>query len=355
MTHVHHTRTGPEHCEIRMEPLRDAAGEVVRFLEVIRPLDSATAAVGGDGMVGVSRPFQRLVGQLERAAPADVPVLLLGETGTGKELAARTVHEQSGRARGPFVPVECSGLGESLFESELFGAERGAYTGADRTRDGLVAAAHGGTLFLDEIGDVPPGLQTRLLRLLESRTYRRVGGTEPQLADFRLVCATHHDLRSMVEQGRFRQDLYFRIRAFPIHLPPLRERPGDIELLASAFLARTGKRVGEAGLALLRAHPFPGNVRELKHVLEHAALLCDGDVVGPQHLVLDPVSLEPEVVAWDGTPRPERPEAIRPLAEVEADYLRRAEAIEPDRKRLAAALGISERTLYRKLAALRGQ
>ncbi|MBC7173015.1 MAG: sigma 54-interacting transcriptional regulator, partial [Polyangiaceae bacterium] len=204
--HVHLGRDRPEHVDVELRPILDGKGDVRFFLETIGTIPQASADAEG-GFVGRSRAFLELIGLLRRAAPSEVPVLLLGESGTGKELAARAIHEASARAAGPFVAVECSGLGEALFESELFGHAKGAFTGAQAQKAGLVDAAAHGTLFLDEIGDVPLSLQVKLLRLLESGTYRAVGEVRTRKADFRLVCATHRDLKGMVADGRFRQDL----------------------------------------------------------------------------------------------------------------------------------------------------
>jgi DNA-binding NtrC family response regulator len=287
-------------------------------------------------------------------------VLLLGESGTGKELVARAVHEASPRASAPLVVVDCASLAETLFESEVFGHERGAFTGASTAKVGLVESASGGTLFLDEVGDIPPGMQVKLLRLLESGTYRRVGSTELRRSDVRVVSATHRDLPAMVADGRFREDLYYRLATFPIPLPALRERAEDIPLLAAALLARVApeRRLSLSADALQRlaAHAFPGNVRELRNVLERAALLCDGAVVEHMHVeralgaapragqrfkALVPTSVQ------DARP------AARSLREIETETLREQLAVhQGSRADLARALGISERSLYRKLRAL---
>ncbi len=339
--HVHHGPDGPEHVDVELTPLVSDDGEVEGFVEVIRPIDVMSAQVSGT-FVGRSRAFQRIVELIHRAAPSDVPVLLLGESGAGKELAARAIHAASRRSGGPFVPVECSGLSESLFESELFGHVKGAFTGAHRDRDGLVHAAAGGTLFLDEVGDVPLSLQVKLLRLLESGTYRRVGDTDPRRAEFRLVLATHQDLKGMVDAGRFRTDLYYRINAFPVNLPPLRERREDIPLIANALLSGTNKRLSHEATEALLSYDFPGNVRELKNVLERAILLSDDDEIRPDHLL--PSSTHSVDGAWPWG------DVILPLEEVERRYLAWASAeFDGDRKALASKLGLSERTLYRKL------
>jgi transcriptional regulator with GAF, ATPase, and Fis domain len=207
-------------------------------------------------------------------------VLLRGETGTGKDLAARAIHEASPRAQGAFVVVDSGAIPESLFESELFGHARGAFTGADRVRDGAFLAADGGTLFLDEIGELPLSMQPKLLRAIESRSVRRVGETSYRAVDVRIVAATHRDLRAMAERGEFREDLWYRLSVFPLRLPSLRERREDIPLLASHFAARIGERLGgtplvpsSADLSLLMAYDWPGNVRELAAVIERAAIL----------------------------------------------------------------------------------
>jgi DNA-binding NtrC family response regulator len=267
------------------------------------------------------------------------------------------VHEASARAAAPLVVVDCASLAETLFESELFGHERGAFTGAHAARPGLVQAAGGGTLFLDEVGDIPPPIQVKLLRLLESGTYRRVGSTELRRADLRVVSATHRDLAAMVADGRFREDLYYRLCTFPIRLPPLRERAEDIPLLAAALLARVAPgrplAIAPAALQRLARHRFPGNVRELRNVLERAALLCDGAVIGPAHVdaALGTAAAPPAAPA--PATAPATAPALRPLRELEGDALRaQLQAHRGSRAELARALGISERSLYRKLRAL---
>ena len=245
--HIHHTCEGEEHEMVTIHPLVDDSGQVTAYLELLSPARVATARPRrGDGLVGHSPAFNHMLALLARAAPAPTTVLLLGESGTGKELAARALHDMSPRARSPFVPVDCSGLTETLFESELFGHEKGSFTGATSRKKGLVESAHEGTLFVDEVGDIPLSLQVKLLRLLETGVFRRVGSVEQIHSDFRLVCATHRDLQKMVEQGTFRADLYYRISAFPVELPPLRARREDIPLLIDALIDRMGcSRIGD--------------------------------------------------------------------------------------------------------------
>ncbi len=286
--HLHHTPRGEEYVNIELTPVLDAGGEQAYFIEKMEALKVARGKPAAQGLIGRAPAFQRMMELVARVAPAMATVLLLGESGTGKELVARAVHEASQRAARPLVAVECSSLTETLFESELFGHERGAFTGANTSRAGLVEAASGGTLFLDEVGDIPLTMQVKLLRLLESGTYRRVGSTEVRHADIRVVAATHRPLEQMVREGRFREDLYFRLSTFPIALPPLRERPTDIPLLADALLQRVApqRRLGISADAMRRLVqlPFPGNVRELRNLLERTSLLCDGQRIELTHL-----------------------------------------------------------------------
>jgi transcriptional regulator with PAS, ATPase and Fis domain len=338
--HIHHTPRGPEHVAVELRPIFDADGTITAYVERLEVVRSASARPSDEGLVGRSAAFNQVLTALRRVAPSMLPVLLLGESGTGKELFARAVHETSERSGGPFVVVDCSGLTETLFESELFGHEKGAFTGATSRKPGLVETAQGGTLFLDEIGDVPLAMQVKLLRLIESGTYRRVGSVETQHASFRLVAATHKPLEKMMAQGEFRQDLYYRISAFPIVLPPLRGRGEDIALLVHSFLRRAGagKRkltIDDESLALLQQHPWPGNVRELRNVLERASLFADDGVIRVEHLPAKPAGRSAAAEA------PQHGAGAM-LADVLAGF-------GGTRKELAAHLGISERTLYRRL------
>ncbi len=351
--HVHHTPNGEEHVDVEVTPIHDAGGQVQFFLERMRVSRLASPLPKAGGLVGRSSGFIKALELVQRVASSESTVLLLGESGTGKELIAQAVHEASVRRDGPFVPVDCSGLTETLFESELFGHEKGAFTGALSQKIGLVEAARGGTLFLDEVGEIPLTLQVKLLRLLESATYRRVGGIEPQKADFRLVCATHRDLRQAVEEGSFRRDLYYRINAFPIMLPALRERIEDLPLLIESLLQRVASgrrlRLSEAALAVLSRYDFPGNIRELRNILERAALLCDGRTILPEHLPDECRRSQGSVQAAAGMPS-----EILPLEDMERRYLLWALArFHGDKRSLSERLGISERTLYRKLQGAR--
>lgn len=351
--HLHHTPEGEAYVNIELAPVRDVAGEIVYFVEKMEPLGVSHGLADARTLVGRAPAFRRMLELMARVAPSDATVMLQGESGTGKELVAKAIHDASRRASRPFVAVDCSGLTETLFESELFGHEKGAFTGASSRRIGLVEAASGGTLFLDELGDIPLGLQVKLLRLLETGTFRRVGASDFLKADVRLISATHRNLRAMVAEGRFRQDLYYRLNTFPIHLPALRERIEDVPLLAEALLARVAPRrnlrLSEAALACLMVYDYPGNVRELRNVLERATLLCDGDLILPEHLPL-------EVTQGDGAAMNAGAAAAsaQTLEDIEDEALRRRLAVHHgNRKTLAAELGISERTLYRRLRKIR--
>jgi transcriptional regulator with PAS, ATPase and Fis domain len=359
--HIHHTPRGPEHVDVELRPIFGPSRAVIAYVERLVTVRSASAQPSAEGLVGRSAAFNEAISALQRVAPSKLPVLLLGESGTGKELFATALHEGSPRAQSPFVVVDCSGVAESLFESEFFGYEKGAFTGATTRKPGLVETAQGGTLFLDEIGDVPLSMQVKLLRLIETGMFRRVGGTETLHSDFRLVAATHKPLLEMTGDGRFRQDLYYRISAFPIQLPPLRERRGDIALLVDSILQRIGKAGGSDGrapghklmasreaLAKLEAYTWPGNIRELRNVLERACLLSDGGVIRPEHL--------PENIAEGTTERSvvvERssPTHASPLVS-DDELVNFVKAFPGTRKALASHLGWSERKLYRRLREL---
>lgn len=354
--HIHHTPRGPEHVDVDLRPIFDAHSEIIAYVERLATVRGASARPSAEGLVGRAPTFNAAISALQRVAPSILPVLLLGESGTGKELFAHALHEASDRAQRPFVVVDCSGITETLFESELFGFEKGAFTGATSRKPGLVETAQGGTLFLDEIGDVPLSIQVKLLRLIETGTFRRVGSTETQRADFRLVAATHKPLEQMISAGLFRSDLYFRISAFPIRLPAVRERVEDIPLLADSILARIATAghglprkplISPDALALLRAYSWPGNIRELRNVLERASLLADDGVIRAAQL---PESLAREVMSPVET-LPATGFAL-PRKVSDAELARAAAESGGKRSELATRLGMSERTLYRRLKAL---
>ncbi len=306
-------------------------------------------------IVGASPVMRQVYGRVTRAAATEATVLLRGETGTGKDLVARAVHFNSARAAGPLVKVDCAALPESLVENELFGHERGAFTGAERRAEGKVAAARGGTLFLDEVAELPLALQGKLLRLVQEQTYFRVGGTRAEQADVRFLCATHRDLERAVAAGRFRQDLYFRIRVVEIRIPPLRERGhADLDRLLDHFLHRFRRQHRRPGLVLepqaraaLHGHLWPGNVRELEHAIESAVVLAPGRTITRDLLPLAP-ALGVSVV---GHAAPESfATGIRSLREVERAYCRHVvELCGGNRSEAARKLEIGRNTLLRKL------
>jgi transcriptional regulator with PAS, ATPase and Fis domain len=302
--------------------------------------------------MGDSPEFRRALQLMERVAPSDSTVLITGETGSGKERAAKLIHARSLRRSRPFVVVECAALQESLLQSELFGHERGAFTGADRAKSGLFEVAHGGTIFLDEIGEVSPATQTKLLRVLDTSTFRHVGGTDEIHVDVRVLAATNRDLKTMVRQGAFREDLFYRLSTITLELPPLRKRGPDIDLLASHFVAMlnerfgTTMRMGAGASNVLRRHSWPGNVRELQHVIEAAMVVCEGEEILPEHIAISGRPGAP-AASRNGT---EEPGALPSLAELERSHIRRVlDATGGHRGNAANILGISERNLYRKL------
>ncbi|UCV29757.1 sigma-54 interaction domain-containing protein [Ferribacterium limneticum] len=348
IVHLHHTHLGEQFENIELTPIRDDTGEIAYYIEKLDPLPVQRSEEHARGLLGRSPAFLAMMEMVARVAPSDAAVLLQGESGTGKELVANAIHQLSRRSAKPFVAVDCSGLAETLFESELFGHERGAFTGAVTRKVGLVEAAAGGTLFIDEVGDIPLTIQVKLLRLLETGTFRRVGSTELLKADIRVVSATHRPLSDMVADGRFRQDLFYRLNIFPIYLPALRDRREDILLLAEGLLARlvAGRnlRFSREAIAWLRDYAFPGNVRELRNLLERACLLCDGDEIDLRHL--------PSA----GEIRSSRAPAGLADRTALTDHalLEFARSFSGNRKALARQLGLSERTLYRRLKALEG-
>ena len=364
--HLHHTPKGEEYVNIELAPILDAGGEQAFYVEKMEPLFIGKSNADSRGLIGRSTAFQEMLALVARVAPALATVLLLGESGTGKELVAQAIHKASARAHRPLVAVDCASMPENLFESELFGHERGAFTGATSARGGLVEAASGGTLFLDEVGDIPLTIQVKLLRLLETGTYRRVGSTELRHADIRVVSATHRDLTAMVEKGTFREDLYYRLSTFPIYLPALRARKDDIPLLSAALLDRIQPKrnltLSKAAMLLLQEQYFPGNVRELRNLLERSSLLCDGDQLELSHLrraLLSNVKPQSAIRSNDNlparagndadinTPRPSK------LKDVERElFANIVKNHQGSREELALKLDISPRSLYRKLKSL---
>ena len=303
--------------------------------------------------VGKSEPFVRLLEMMGRVAASDTTVLVTGETGAGKEMVAKWIHARGARRDRPFVTVECAALQESLLQSELFGHERGAFTGADRAKPGLFEVAHGGTIFLDEIGEISPATQVKLLRVLDTSTFRHVGGTAEIHVDVRVIAATNRDLAAMVRQGLIREDLYYRLSTITLAVPAVRDRRSDIPLLAEYFTAQFNerfgfrKRIGADAMALLVQHAWPGNVRELLHVIEAAMVVSDGPELLPSHL---PATLRSPVASVAAPAAAAPGGAIPTLEEMERAHIELALRVSGGhRSHAAASLGISERSLYRKL------
>ena len=303
----------------------------------------------GTFMIGASPRLNAVKELIQAVAPSDMTVLIQGESGTGKELVARAIHDSSDRVQGNFVAVDCCTLQENLFESELFGHEKGAFTGADRQKKGLIEGADGGTLFLDEIGEIEASLQAKLLRVLETGKFRRVGGTKDLSANVRIVAATNRDLDTMSKQGDFRLDLYYRIGAFAIETPPLRERREDIPYLVDHFIQnhtfsrRIDKRVSSEAMRRLIAYDWPGNVRELKNVVERAIILSrDKTTIRPEHLAFGARGGQDKAqvtLSFDHDPS---------LEELQAEYLKmQINKFSGHRSKVAEVLDISERNIYR--------
>lgn len=350
--HIHQTPRGREHVDVEMLPIHDRNGDLVYFVELLHPVPLASAVGTDMEMVGESEVFNKMVGKIARVGKSEASVLLLGESGTGKELAARAIHMASPRKEKPLVTLECAGLTDALFESELFGHVKGAFTGALSNKKGLVELAHGGTLFLDEVGDIPMPMQVKLLRLIETGTYRALGSSEVRASDFRLICATHKNLLEMVESGQFRSDLYYRINVFPIMLPSLSERLEDIPLLAKSLLKRlkpdTDYRFTSKAISKLQALDYPGNIRELRNLINRALVLADTNVIDDQ-VIEQALEDAPYRITSTQQQRSQEQE-WEDLKTHEKHYLAQLmEAFDGNKEKVAEILGISTRSLYRKL------
>lgn len=328
------------------DQLRLLVKKVVDRQQMVREnllMKAHVQGVDADPLVAGDPKMQAVLKMIDLVAPTDATVLITGESGTGKELAARQVHLKSSRKEKPFVAVNCAAIPENLLESELFGYEKGAFTGASARKPGRFELAHGGTLFLDEIGEIPPAVQVKLLRVLQERNFERVGGTKQVAVDVRIIAATNRDLPEAVKQHAFREDLYYRLNVFPLELPPLRERPGDIVPLAGYFIRKYALRMKKnvehlspEAEGILLEYKWPGNVRELSNLIERAIILCTGDTIMPAHLGIDR--------AGNG----EQEGGM--LREMEKQAIARAlEECSGNRKLTAEKLGISLRTLYYKL------
>jgi two-component system response regulator HydG len=318
-----------------------------------RDLKAKLAAVGPRTMIGQSPAFRAFLETLHQAAPSTATVLLIGESGTGKELAARSIHDQSPRAKQPFIALNCAALPETILEAELFGVEKGAFTGAVARKEGRFERADGGTLFLDEVGEMSPGAQVKLLRVLQEGELERLGGTQTIKVDVRVVAATNKDLQREIAEGRFREDLYFRLNVVEVRIPSLASRREDVLMLADHFLRRfTAKNnkplkgFSDAARSLLENYAWPGNVRELEHAIERAVVLCRTEIIEvtdmPESVRKGPIGSASQIVIPIGTP----------MEEIERRVIHETLRHTKGDKNLAARLlGIAARTIYRKLAA----
>ena len=311
--------------------------------ENVRLKESLVASVRHGELIGESKPIRDILKTVEDVAPSEAPVLITGESGTGKELVARALHFQSKRRYMPLVVVSCGAIPESLIESELFGHEKGSFTGAQYKKKGRVERADGGTLFLDEVGELSPKTQVDLLRVLQEKEFMRVGGTKPIQSDFRIIAATNRNLQDMVRRGDFREDLYYRLNVIHVHLPALRDRPEDIPLLAEHFLKRfclaTNKRIHgftPAALDLLKRHPWPGNIRELENAVERSVVMAKSGYIQPADL--PPLSGENALGPTASLDEVEKQHVLKTLAAVDWNI-----------KRAAEIMGIERATLYNKI------
>jgi DNA-binding NtrC family response regulator len=338
-------------CQIeKLEMAIQKTYEHVRLVKRQRVLEDGYAAPNvAAGLVGASPAFVKLLENVARIARTGATTLVLGETGVGKEVVAKLLHAQSPRAEAPFVVVDCAALHEELLQSEIFGHEKGAFTGAMRLKHGLFEVAHGGTIFLDEVGDTSPDVQAKLLRVLETSRFRRLGGTEEIVVDVRIVAATNRNLKDAIARGHFREDLFYRLSTFTVDVPPLRERRDDIRVLAEHFTSQfngrfsVSKRLSEAAVDALMRHSWPGNVRELIHALEQAVALSDGAVVEPDDL--------PASVRAPGDSRGRAAtEPVATLREIERAHIFSVLArVDGNRAQAARLLGMNERSFYRLL------
>ncbi|MFP4629628.1 MAG: sigma-54-dependent transcriptional regulator [Desulfohalobiaceae bacterium] len=343
-------------CVQRILENKDLQAEVSRYRDIMQCSDF-------QGMIGQSSVMQEMFKQIDQIAQAQGPVLILGESGVGKELVAKALHDLSPRNQAQFLAINCAGIPAELLESEFFGHEAGAFTGAVKKRQGLFMRANQGTLFLDEIGEMPYSLQSKLLRVLQDGTFRPVGANKEQKVDVRIICATNQDLERAVQQGEFREDLFYRLETFSLEVPPLRLRQGDIQLLAARFLKRYSLQLDkdiqgftEEALQCLQSYPFPGNVRELQNSIERAVTFCSSPWLDVEHL---PTRIKQN--RHQHTPRPanqdgllqdilHNQELLPSMQDVEKLYLDYVlQKTSGNKRRAAAILGISRRTLYRRL------
>jgi transcriptional regulator with PAS, ATPase and Fis domain len=358
--HIHFDQNKQEeHVRIKGSPIRGVDGQMFLGETVFPVAKSHELGCDEQRMLGASPAFMACIEEISSAAKSNAPVLLNGESGVGKEMAAEFAHKKSRRCDKAFVAIDCTAISENMFESELFGHERGAFTGCVGTRQGLVETADGGTLFMDEIGDIPLPVQSRLLRVLETGKFRRLGGREDLRADIRVVCATHNNLRKMVEEGTFRADLYYRIAGISITIPPLRERRADIPALVEALTAKLRDRNGNKcktspeSLDVLKLYDYPGNIRELQNIMQKAASLSTNGIITPDLLELDEFTDIYQNPLADRRMNSRDYEDVygkRSMTELESEHIRSLLIqFNGHRSKVADVLKISERTLYRKL------
>lgn len=362
--HIHFDQNNEEeHVRIKGSPVYGVDGELFLGEAVFQIAKSTEFGCDKQRMLGTSPIFLACIEEMSGAAHSDIPILLNGESGVGKELAAKFIHKKSPRKANPFISIDCAAISEGIFESELFGHERGAFTGCVGRRHGLIESAENGTLFLDEISEIPFALQGRLLRALETGNYRRLGGREDLHANIRVICATHNSLRKMVEQGTFRADLYYRIAGISITIPPLRERRTDIKPLVNAMLERTtannggSARISNEALDLLENYDYPGNIRELHNILQKAVAISSTGLITPDLLQLNNFTnvftnplADRRVENREIKKRNNAPSTHCSLSDVEATHIESLlHQYNGHRAKVAEELRISERTLYRKI------
>lgn len=356
--HTHyHGDDSPDHVRIKAHPLTGANGKRYMIEGIIQLAPTQELSCEDMQMAGKSPALLACIENLQLAARTDAPVLVYGESGVGKELAAHFVHNQSPRKGRAYIAVNCAAIPETLFESELFGHERGAFTGCVGFKAGLVEQAGGGTLFLDEIGELPWAMQAKLLRFLDSGEFRRIGGKENRRVDVRIIAATNRILNSLVESGQFREDLYYRIAGIRVSIPPLRERLEDIPMLVQMLVSRLCKRGAGAACVLTPAvlrrladYSFPGNVRELRNILQRAVAASPDGVIREEYLHLDAMDRSEFITGGKPPAYVPTPAAESTLSELElSQIVRLLEVHAGNRRKVANVLGISERTLYRKV------
>ncbi|MDH5764564.1 MAG: sigma 54-interacting transcriptional regulator [Gammaproteobacteria bacterium] len=351
--HIHSTHGHDEHVQISAAPIHDNEGNVLYMGETIHPLPQTNNK--DQILLGCSTATLRMVSILYRVAPTHSTVFLLGESGVGKDCAARYIHQHSERSLSPFIVVDCGALGENLIESELFGYEKGAFTGADKTKMGLFEAANHGTLFIDEIGELPLNLQTKLLRVLETGTIRRIGGTKYINVDVRIIAATNRDPQEMLKDRSFRQDLYYRLNAFPVTVPPLRDRKADIPDLAEFFLSTISDSDNQLPLSpdvieKLLSYNYPGNIRELRNLIERSVIMAGSKTISPDDIIFEnPNGLLNTSMADQIKTKPLTHDATRTSRLSTEQVITALDQCNGHRTKAAQLLGVSERTIYRHI------